>query len=301
MSQGITFTSYVPGALVGNNSPSPTLAAEIVTGLPIPTGAFPGNAFFLTELQANQASQFPVNSAAQLICHAGWYLVVKVDASAVAANIKQGAIGAQLNIPTTQLTETANIPPQAVVTDGATAATAGFLGMNPVIFLNPVTPGNYTIVQIAGDASVLLAASQTTVIGQGLLSQTPGTVLSATTALSLANIQNLVGIAQAVTVTPAAALVLSAVAASSGGSAVYTGTITGGGSNAFAGLYFVVAGFTNATNNSAYAGPQGFVCTASTTTTLTLTNNLAIAETHAGTATSTNLVRAKVDFPFGVI
>ena len=41
---GIQFTSYIPTALVGNNSPSPTLAAEVVTGLPISTGAFPGNA-----------------------------------------------------------------------------------------------------------------------------------------------------------------------------------------------------------------------------------------------------------------
>ena len=45
-------------------------------------------------------------------------------------------------------------------------------------------------------------------------------------------------------------------------SGVYTGTITGGGSNAFAGYTFRVAGFLNAANN--ITG----VCTASTTTTL---------------------------------
>ncbi len=301
MPQGIVFTSYIPTSLVGNNSPSPTLAAEVVTGLPIPTGAFPGNVFFLTEAQANQLSQTSVNSAPLLICHEGWYMVAQVSAAAVAANIKQGAIGAQLAIPTTNAQANSNVSYSSIVTDGATAATAGMLGNDPVIFLNAVTPGNFTIVQIDGDASVLLAASQTTVIGQGLLSQTPGTVLSATTALSLANIQNLVGIAEAVVVTPAAALVLSAAAAASGGSTVYTGTITGGGSNAFAGLYFVVAGFVNATNNSAYVGAQGFLATASTTTTLTLTNALGISETHAGTATSTNLVRAQVGFPFGII
>jgi hypothetical protein len=283
---------------VGVNSPSPTLAAEAVTGLPIPTGAFPGNIFYLNEQQATQLSLTSVNSAPLLTCHAGWYEVVQVSASATAANIVQGAIGAQAAIPTTALTEAANVALQSVVTDGATAATAGLLGINPVVFLNAVTPGNYTIVGVGGDLSMLLAASQTTVVGQGLLSQTPGTVLSATTALSLANIGNLVGIAEQVLITPAGALTLSAVAASSGGSAVYTGTITGGGTNNFVGLYFVIAGFTKGSNNSP---AQGFLCTACSTTTLTLSNSNALAETHAGTATSTNLCRANVNFPFGTV
>jgi hypothetical protein len=73
-------------------------------------------------------------------------------------------------------------------------------------------------------------------------------------------------------------LTLSAVAAPSGGTAVYTGTITGGGSSAFAGYTFNITGFTNATNNGT------FLCTASSTTTLTLVNTASIAETHAGTA-----------------
>jgi len=298
MAQGITFTNYVPTSLVGVNSPSPTLAAEAVTGLPIPTGAFPGNIFYLNEQQATQLSLTSVNGAPLLTCHAGWYEVVQVSASATAANIVQGAIGAQAAIPTTALTEAANVALQSVVTDGATAATAGLLGINPVVFLNAVTPGNYTIVGVGGDLSMLLAASQTTVVGQGLLSQTPGTVLSATTALSLANIGNLVGIAEQVLITPAGALTLSAVAASSGGSAVYTGTITGGGTNNFVGLYFVIAGFTKGSNNSP---AQGFLCTACSTTTLTLSNPNALAETHAGTATSTNLCRANVNFPFGTV
>lgn len=302
MAQGITLTNYIPTSLVGVNSASPTLASEAVTGLPIPTGAFPGNCFFLNEAQASQLSLTSINSAPLLTCHAGWYMVAQVSASAVAANIVQGAIGAQAAISTTAAQESSNIAVQAVVTDGATAATASMLGMNPVVFLNAVTPGNYTIVQLTGDASILLAASQTTVIGDVLLSATPGSCTAgSTTALTCHNIQNVVGTASAVVVTPAAALVLSAAAAASSGSTAYTGTITGGGSNAFAGLYFVVAGFTKATNNSAYAGGQGFLCTASTTTVLTLTNALGVAEAHAGTATSTNLVRCNVSFPFGAI
>lgn len=64
------------------------------------------------------------------------------------------------------------------------------------------------------------------------------------------------------------------------GTAVYTGTITGGATNALAGKAFNVAGFTNASNNGSY------VATASSATTLTLENNFAIAETHAATATA---------------
>jgi hypothetical protein len=58
-----------------------------------------------------------------------------------------------------------------------------------------------------------------------------------------------------------------------GGTGVYTGTITGGAANAFAGYYFVVTGFSNLPNNGT------FVCTASTTTTLTLQNAASVTET----------------------
>jgi len=77
-----------------------------------------------------------------------------------------------------------------------------------------------------------------------------------------------------------ASLVLSAVANASGGTSVYTGTITGGGTNNFVGMEFTVAGFATAANNGT------FLCTANDTTTLTLTNAAGAAETHAGTAKS---------------
>jgi hypothetical protein len=85
----------------------------------------------------------------------------------------------------------------------------------------------------------------------------------------------------------ATSFVLSAVANASGGNSVYTGTITGGGANAFAGIVFIVAGFVTGANNGS------FICTASTATTLTLANAAGVAETHAGTATSDDAV------PFG--
>lgn len=81
----------------------------------------------------------------------------------------------------------------------------------------------------------------------------------------------------AITVT---ALALTSVAASVGSTAVYTGTITGGGSNAFAGKFFRIVGFTNASNNGT------FQATASSTTTLTLSNAAAVAETASATAVS---------------
>lgn len=78
--------------------------------------------------------------------------------------------------------------------------------------------------------------------------------------------------------TPSTSLQLTSVANNSGGHTVYTGIITGGGSNAFAGTTFVVSGFTNGVNNGTY------LCSASTTTTLTLVNALGTAETNAGKA-----------------
>jgi hypothetical protein len=65
---------------------------------------------------------------------------------------------------------------------------------------------------------------------------------------------------------------------------VYTGAITGGANNAFAGLTFVVAGFALSGNNGT------FVCSSSTATTLTLVNGSASAETHSGTATASQSI-----------
>lgn len=80
-------------------------------------------------------------------------------------------------------------------------------------------------------------------------------------------------------VQPGVALALTAAATASAGTTVYTGTITGGASNAFAGFEFVVAGFVTGANNGTFS------CTASTATTATLSNIAGVAETHAGTAT----------------
>lgn len=66
--------------------------------------------------------------------------------------------------------------------------------------------------------------------------------------------------------------------ATSGGNAIYTGTITGGGANALVGTVFHVTGFTNAGNNG------WFIASASSGTTITAVNAGVVGETHAGAA-----------------
>lgn len=73
---------------------------------------------------------------------------------------------------------------------------------------------------------------------------------------------------------------LTSVASPIAGSAVYTGVITGGASNAYAGLSFLVTGFADVANNGIFA------CTASSDTTLTLSNGAAIAQNALSVATA---------------
>lgn len=81
---------------------------------------------------------------------------------------------------------------------------------------------------------------------------------------------------------------LTAAANASGGATVYTGSITNGGSNGWQGYYFTVAGFTNGANNGTW------LCTASSTTTITLANAGGVAETHAGTCAFQNPVQGGI-------
>ncbi len=93
----------------------------------------------------------------------------------------------------------------------------------------------------------------------------------------------------------AASFVLTSVATSVGSTAVYTGAITGGGSNAYAGQQFVISGFSGANNNGL------FTCSASTATSLTLSNAAATSETHAARAETLSLTDAltSVSSPVG--
>ena len=70
----------------------------------------------------------------------------------------------------------------------------------------------------------------------------------------------------------------------SSGSVTYTGTITAGDTNAFAGYVFTVSGFSTSGNNGT------FMCTASTSSTLVCTNAGGANETSAGTALQSTVV-----------
>jgi hypothetical protein len=72
---------------------------------------------------------------------------------------------------------------------------------------------------------------------------------------------------------PAASFSITSVANASGGNTVYTGTITGGASNAYVGYNFVPSGFANSANNGT------FKCVASTATTITLNNPSGVTDT----------------------
>ena len=73
---------------------------------------------------------------------------------------------------------------------------------------------------------------------------------------------------------------VASVATEVAGSSAYAGTFTGGAANAFAGMNFSVYGFLNTQNDGL------FPCTASSATSLTLTNPNGIAETAAARATT---------------
>jgi uncharacterized repeat protein (TIGR01451 family) len=98
-----------------------------------------------------------------------------------------------------------------------------------------------------------------------------GTFTATASSATTLTLNNVTGVAET---NPGTAVV------SAGTSTVYTGTITGGINNGFAGDSFTIAGFTSAANNGT------FTCTASTATTLTCSNTAGVAQTHAGTATT---------------
>ena len=80
---------------------------------------------------------------------------------------------------------------------------------------------------------------------------------------------------------------LTSVANASGGTTVYTGTITGGANDAFVGQVFYIQGFANPLNNT----DTGFLCVGSNATTLTLANTAGVAEV-AGAVAKTGTIPA---------
>jgi hypothetical protein len=131
------------------------------------------------------------------------------------------------------------------------------------------TNGNLQMVTVAGTSS---AGPVTWAMSVGNIT-TDGTV----TWIMIQTAASLVWAASTAYV-PQSTLVLSSVAAAAGGHTVYTGAITGGASNFYAGSTFIISGFNNAVNNGT------FLCSASTATTLTLVNTAGVVETLTGSA-----------------
>lgn len=172
---GLQFTTYVPTQLTGVNNTSPTLSAEAVTGLQLPSGARVGARFYLTQAQAQQLTAGDTYS-----CYAGWYREVQVDAGATANYIAAGYIGAMKTLA----------KGQDVVTSVDQSLA---LGIGPCVFLGPVTPGNYTIVQDNGDATV--CANDAVTVGHTLTYATNGLGLVADSGGTTTAGASLVGIA----------------------------------------------------------------------------------------------------------
>ena len=92
---------------------------------------------------------------------------------------------------------------------------------------------------------------------------------------------------------PGTSFAVTSVANASGGNTVYTGTFTGGGTNALINRYFTVTGFvTNPSNNGR------FLCIANTTTTLTLVNASGVSESATASAKTDAISDSKLHFEY---
>lgn len=139
---------------------------DLRTGLPyLAGGLMPGDYFDLTEAEAQaQGSSL----------HSGRYRFVQIDTAAVAANIKQGTIGAMKS-----LAQGVNF-----ITDFSLNIGAATGLPRGVVFLNNPTAaqilaGCYLFVQELGDASVLTSAA--VAVGAGLIVGAGGVVATGTT------------------------------------------------------------------------------------------------------------------------
>jgi uncharacterized repeat protein (TIGR01451 family) len=124
------------------------------------------------------------------------------------------------------------------------------------------------------------AASLATTSLAGRVTQAANTVTLSHNTIAGSNLLLVVGVSM--NISSQASFNLTSALAASGGNTVYNGTITGGAANAYVGLTFTVAGFTF----PAAADNGTFTCTASTATTLTLSNAAGVAKTQGTTATT---------------
>jgi hypothetical protein len=126
---------------------------------------------------------------------------------------------------------------------------------------------NLDLIHIAGKGGALLAKVDYTGAVVGGSTDSSSNVLTSAAVSTLTLTQSAVS-----------SFVLTAVA-STGGNTTYTGTITGGGANAFAGKSVIIAGFATSTNNGTFT-----IASSTATTIVVVTTVQTVDETHAGTA-----------------
>ena len=110
----------------------------------------------LTNGEAALASQTSVGTL-----YAGRYRRVQVDSGATAANVKTGTIGLMASLAAVIADgDSSGKPTVNIVTSyDQSIGSANGVGVRPVVFLNPITPGNFGYVQELGIASVLGGAT----------------------------------------------------------------------------------------------------------------------------------------------
>jgi hypothetical protein len=152
---------------------------------------------------------------------------------------------------------------------------------------NMVITGTFTGANSATGTTWVGRWFNTTSFGNAANNGTFLCTAATTTSLTLLNPNGITATGQSAHAIANTPLVLTAAANGNGVQVVYTGTITGGGTNNYVGQFFYVSGFGNAGNNG---GP--FKCVANSTTTITLANPLVTgsAETHAGYTSGPNLL-----------
>lgn len=218
-------------------------------------------------------------------------------ASATASGKFTVTAPASASTPTLTLPTTSNVLAGQLAGDG-TIFSASLVVASAAGTLTLPTPSNQAAnLVFAGPASGAAAAptfrSLVAADISGLVAWS--SLQNAAGALSLSNGNNATTFNQTSAVTwkwadtqptIAPSLTLSAAADASGGNTVYTGTITGGGSNAYNGALVTITGFATGVNNG------NFTVVASTTTTITVNNASGVNESHVGAIVSTTVINS---------
>ena len=166
---------YGPFALNACNDTSNSGAIDTVTGQPVYgiTDWTTGQYFDLTNIEAVGVSDTLIGTL-----YEGRYRRVQVDSGATAANVKTGTIGLMSSLAAViQDGDPSGKPTVNIVT--SYDQSIGGAVVRPVVFLNPITPGNFGFIQELGMATVLGKSGLTAAapaVGDVIITTTSGLV-----------------------------------------------------------------------------------------------------------------------------